>query len=102
MQLGDIEPPDLESSAVLRKIRVEAINDFIQLSGPKDVLESFKYHRNIGINKIYQFPFGVTYSTEDQKQLYKDICTVVSRPTIIIVDYINILIPQEAFASRST
>ena len=43
MEFGDIEPPDVPSKEVCRKVRVEAVDEALNLKGPKNVIKSFMY-----------------------------------------------------------
>ena len=93
MNYGDSEPHDLNSSAVLRKARQEARDEFIKLPiHIKDPFVSLEYIKkyNSAIRHVTDLPPSVIYFTDNQMNLWDEISE--SEYSIAIADTTGSLI----------
>ncbi|KAJ8675560.1 hypothetical protein QAD02_011346 [Eretmocerus hayati] len=75
LEYSDMEPGYLENSMKCRKIRQEAIDDALKLTGPTAVFDSLLFLKNNGfpeIKIITEDPFCVIYMTAEQFKIWKE------------------------------
>ena len=73
---GDFEPPNLDNTVKLRKIRQEAIYEDLNLhNGPKDLWESLRWiqKNSNSVRQINRYPFYIMYHSDEQLLLWKEL-----------------------------
>ncbi|KAJ8674733.1 hypothetical protein QAD02_010519 [Eretmocerus hayati] len=87
LEYSDMEPGYLENSMKCRKIRQEAIDDALKLTGPTAVFDSLLSLKNNGfpeIKIITEDPFCVIYMTAEQFKIWKELARKEGRFKISI------------------
>ena len=89
MKFQDVEPHDLNSTAVYRQARQEIRNKDLGLEGPTETFESLEYFkkRGVGIHQIDDLAVSVIYFSDNQLKLYDEMLeeSIKSKRRLVVI-----------------